>query len=109
MADTRFGLADTLRSASGIDAVTVGLSSSIDREIEFEIGRLNPLDVLNRWQALSATGSSAATLIKGGTFGSSEAERVNVNARHVSEPWRPGNLTRRGGGVIDGVHNVCQT
>jgi hypothetical protein len=99
-------VADTLRSASGIDAVTIGLSSFIDRKIEFEVGRLNPLDVLNKVAGLASHRIEHSNVIEEcGTFGSSETERISINARHLSVPWRPGNLARR----VGGVHNVCQT
>jgi hypothetical protein len=42
-----------VRTDAVMDAVTVGLSSFVDREIEFEIGRLNPSDVLNKVAGLA--------------------------------------------------------
>jgi hypothetical protein len=95
-----FGVADTLRSTSGIDAIKTGLSSFIDREIEFEVGRLNPLGVLNKVAGLASYRIKHGNVLKeGGTFGSCESERISINARHLSVPWRPGNLASRGGSL----------
>jgi hypothetical protein len=91
-----FDVADTLRSALGIDAVTIGLSSFVDREIEFEVGRVSPLDVLNKVAGLAKLPGQVRQRGQGrGTFGSSEAERISINARHLSVPWGPGNPERR--------------
>jgi hypothetical protein len=74
-----------IRSSSGIDAVTIGLSSFIDREIEFEVGRLDPSDVLRKVAGLATHLIEHGNVIKDGdTFGTSDAERIRV--RHdVSE------------------------
>jgi hypothetical protein len=79
-----------VRTASGIDAVTIGLSSFIDREIEFEVGRLNPSDVLNRVAGLACYLVEHGNVVKDGdTFGDSELERIKI--RHA--------VSKRLGGV----------
>jgi hypothetical protein len=71
-----------VRTASGMDAVTIGLSSFVGREIEFEVGRLNPSAVLSQVAGLASYLIEHGNVIKdGNTFGGSEAERIRV--RHA--------------------------
>jgi hypothetical protein len=80
------------RTTSGMDAVTIGLSSFVGREIEFEMGRLNPSDALNQVAALAGYLIEHGNVIKDGdTFGGSEAERIRV--RHA--------VSKRLGGAAD--------
>jgi Domain of unknown function (DUF4261) len=74
-----------IRSSSGIEAVTIGLSSFVDREIEFEAGRLNPSDVLRKVAGLAIHLIEHGNVIKDGdTFGTNDVERIRI--RHaVSE------------------------
>jgi hypothetical protein len=72
-----------IRTASGIEAVTIGLSSFVDREIEFEVGRLQPADVLNKVAGLAVYLIEHGQALKDGdTFGGSERERIKV--RHAN-------------------------
>ena len=77
--DHLFFAATVNLSHSGIDAVTIGLSSFIDREIEFEVGRLNPSDVLGKVAGLAAHLIEHGNVIKDGdTFGTSDVERIRI-------------------------------
>jgi hypothetical protein len=70
------------RTASGMDAVTIGLSSFVGREIEFEIGQLNPSNALSQVAGLAGYLIEHGNVIKDGdTFGGSKAERIRV--RHA--------------------------
>ena len=68
-----------VRMRAMMDAVTVGLSSFVDREIEFEVGRLNPSDVLNKVAGLAGYLIEHGNVLKDGdTFGGSEVERIRI-------------------------------
>ena len=69
-----------MKTATGIEAITVGLSSFVGREIEFDAGRLELADVLDKMAGLSAYLIEHGDVIKDGdTFGGSASERIKVN------------------------------
>lgn len=79
-----------IRGAAGLDAVTIGLSSFVDREIEFEIGRFEPTDALGKVAGLAAYLIEHGNVVSDGdTVGGSDTERIKV--RHA--------LSQRGGGM----------
>ena len=79
----------SIRAGTGMDAVTIGLSSFVDREIEFEVGQLNPSDVLNNVAGLAGYLIEHGNVVKDGdTFGGSEAERIKI--RHATSVHRSG-------------------
>jgi hypothetical protein len=68
-----------VRTGVGMDAVTIGLSSFADREIEFEVGRHDPADVLGKVAGLAGYLIEHGNVIKDGdTFGDSEAELIRI-------------------------------
>jgi Domain of unknown function (DUF4261) len=68
-----------VRTAAGMDAITLGLAAFVGREIEFEAGRLNAPDVLGKTAGLAAYLVEHGDVIKDGdTFGGSEAERITI-------------------------------
>jgi hypothetical protein len=78
-----------IRTGAGIDAVTVGLSSFVDREIEFEVGQFNPTNVLNNVAGLAGYLIENGNVVKDGdTFGGSDAERIRI--RHAVSTHRRG-------------------
>jgi hypothetical protein len=80
----------TMMAGAEMDAVTIGLTSFVDREIEFEIGRLDPEDVLGKVAGLAAYLIEHGNVVKDGdTVGGSETERIKI--RHA--------LSRRIGGM----------
>jgi hypothetical protein len=75
------------RAASGIDVVTIGLSSFIDREIEFEVGGLNPSHVLSKVAGLAGYVIEHGNVVKDGdTFGGAEAERIIIQHARSARP-----------------------
>ena len=71
-----------VKSASGGDVLTVGLSSFIEREIEFQIGRLDLSHVLSTTAGLASYLIEHGDVIKDGdTVGGSDGERIL--ARHT--------------------------
>lgn len=78
-----------IRTGSGVDAVTIGLSSFVDREIEFEVGRFNPADALNNVAGLAGYLIEHGNVVKDGdTFGGSERQRIRI--RHAVSTHRRG-------------------
>jgi hypothetical protein len=72
-----------VRTAAGIDAVTIGLSSFVDREIEYEVGRADAAEVLAKVAGLAGYLIEHGNVVKDGdTFGGSDAERVRVKHSH---------------------------
>jgi hypothetical protein len=68
-----------LRTATGGDVITLGLSFFIGREIEYEVGSVALHDVLTNVAGLSAYLIEHGDVIKDGdTIGGSETERITV-------------------------------
>lgn len=69
-----------MKSGAWTGAVTIGLSSFVGREIEFETGRLDPSAVLNNVAGLAAYLVEHGDVIKDGdTIGGSDGERIRVS------------------------------
>jgi hypothetical protein len=77
----------SIGTALGIEAITIGLSSFVNREIEFEVDRLSPSDVLNKVAGLATYLIEHGSVIKDGdTFGGSGAERIKINHATSTRP-----------------------
>lgn len=88
-----------VRTASGFDAVTIGLSTFTGREIEYEVGR-DSSGVLGKVANLAIYLTEHGNKVKHGhTFGESEAERIKI---HDARSRRLGGapVWRIGGGEV---------
>lgn len=78
-----------IRTGAGMEAITIGLSSYIEREIEYEVGRLEPSDVLNNVAGLAVYLIEHGNVLNDGdTIGGSETERIEV--KHAASARRGG-------------------
>ena len=76
------------QTTTGVEVLTVGLSSFVGREIEFEAGSVPVREVLNKVAGLAAYLVEHGDVVKDGdTFGGSEAERMTV--RHAMSAHLP--------------------
>ena len=76
------------QTKTGVEVLTVGLSSFVGREIEFEAGSVPLPEVLNNVAGLAAYLIEHGDVVKDGdTFGGSEAERMTV--RHAMSAHLP--------------------
>jgi hypothetical protein len=69
-----------IRTATGMDAITIGLAPFIGREVEFEAGGLSPPQVLNKTMGLATYLVEHGDVMNDGdTFGASEAEQIRIS------------------------------
>src|SRR5262249_23136872 len=68
-----------LQSAGGVEVVTIGLSSFVGREIEYEVGRADAAEVFPKVAGLAGYLIQHGDVVKDGdTMGESEADRIRV-------------------------------